>query len=140
MGPYGEKFDQARAWEHYVKYELYARRLGLTALERIVQQSIADAETIRYHLEEYGVKHGQSLNSIPLSSWDRCHELMLNLLRHAGGGFWSLSYTVCTLKHVALHYVAGLQPPLKVHDELSATRLAEIGDELKVADPEEALR
>ena len=134
-GPYGEQFDQARAWEHYVKYELYARRLGLTPLEQIVQ-GITDAETIRYHLKEYGAKHGQSLNSIPLTSWDRRHEMLLNLLRHAGGGFWSLSYTVCTLKHVALYYVAGLLPPPKVHDELSATRLAEIGNELKVENPE----
>lgn len=94
-------------YEHYEKYQALAERLGVEALTRIVllittREELADVLKIP-------TDKGWALNAIPLHKWDRCHGYVIDLLRKAGGGVWSQSDTVCTLKHVAKYHVAGAE-------------------------------
>ena len=115
--------------EHYNKYEGAARALGVAGLKQTVL-CVASAEEIRRALTA-----DKNLNNIPLGKWDNMHESVRHSMRncsraawlkHAYTLFkgygdpeilsgkmrvWSLSDTVCTLKHVARYYIAEATPP-----------------------------
>lgn len=97
--------------EHFDKYELIARALGIEKLKVLVpatREEIVEA-----------LKTDYNLNNIPLGKWDAQHARVLYLVRtcknemfranHAR--FWSLGDTVCVLKHVAKHHIAGVERP-----------------------------
>jgi hypothetical protein len=94
-------------YEHFEKYRVQAERLGVDALKSIVL-IITNEWEIKKALEIPNDK-GWALNAIPLHLWDRCHGHVVTLLRQKGGGVWSLSDTVCTLKHVAIYYIGGAE-------------------------------
>lgn len=85
--------------EFYVKCEDIAQKIGVSQLAAIVPFSRAEIMTAL----AAGDFH---LNTLPLAKWDRAHPLVSFAKTGAVVGPWSLSDTVCTLKHVAKHYIA----------------------------------
>jgi len=95
---------------HFDKYERLAQALGVDALRRSVPftiEQITDA-----------LSRDPNMNNLRLQVWDSCDWMVRQLVRKAGGsqaigepGGWSLGNTVCVLKHVARHHVAGWRRP-----------------------------
>lgn len=97
--------EQSGMWEHYAKYEDVAQKLGVAALTRLVPASrkeIAQCLETDWHL-----------NNIPLTRWDALDGSVRGLAARAGHRSWSISQTVCVLKHVAKHHIAGAPAPEK---------------------------
>jgi hypothetical protein len=121
--PYGPAFDQARAWEHWRHFETVAQHLGVEMLALYVPATKAEIEAA------LALPDGEHLNGIHLQRWDRCESAMRNLVRQKVR-FWSLSDTVCTLKHVARHHIAKCPEPPHTIDDLSAEREQELSESL----------
>lgn len=97
---------------HFEKYERISRILGIKSLSRLVTTSI-DPECIKSSLD----RGDKWLNDIPLRRWDslanspifhRVHPLPPSPSWNAS---MSLAERVCTLKHVARYYIAGVDAP-----------------------------
>jgi hypothetical protein len=89
--------EQAKA--HFDKFDIMAHRLSIPALKSIVpfsKEQIVDALA-------GGDEH---LNSLPLHRWDTRNDIVRRWAAENGYKSWSLSYTVCVLKHVAKYYIA----------------------------------
>ena len=103
--------DELRAkQEHFDKYERLAQALGVPALTRIVP-----FEAVAIH---QALKTDSAMNNLRLGYWDACDHAVRRLVARAGGstkigevGGWSLGNTVCVLKHVARHHIAGVPRP-----------------------------
>ena len=111
--------------EHFNKYDALAKGLGLESVKGLVPFK---KERIVKALKE-GDSH---LNSLPLKQWDNVDAMMRYLVHqcttpvlkelglfisegnHKRSFGWSLCNTVCTLKHVAKHYIADVTPPPEV--------------------------
>lgn len=84
--------------EHFEKYDAIAKQIGIQTLKRFVpvgKERIVEA-----------LKIERNLNSIPLRLWDRQNMYVRRKAFDSGIKVWSLSYTVCVLKHVAREYIA----------------------------------
>lgn len=127
--PFTSEEQHKMACEHYLTYAGAARALGVEALKRVVE-GFTNAKEIRECFSE-----DACLNNMALKTWDLRHTEVLHLvgtaprerwLKHAKGIFggyaepaiiegkrrpWSLSHTVCVLKHVAIYHVSGLPAP-----------------------------
>jgi hypothetical protein len=93
--------------EHYAKYEALAQCFSLAHIKALVP---ATADEIRAALDA-GDEH---LNTIPLPAWDSKHYYFKTIPRAAyniTNGNWALCETVCLLKHVARHHIAGVPAP-----------------------------
>jgi len=98
--PYGDDWEADAFRKHFEKYDNYAHRLGLASLRSLVvarKAGFLNALAAGDH----------ALNTIPLAWWDSMDPIVRRFAREAGIRSWSLGDTVCTLKHVARHYVAG---------------------------------
>ena len=107
MTPDRLAFRADRSWEHYEKYEKIAQALGI----KLIQPFLAPHTPAK--LRECYAKD-RHLNNIPLAWWDTGHTLMSDLYRiseYRETGGWSLSNSVCTLKHVAIYHKTGSPPP-----------------------------
>ena len=90
--------EAERRREHFEKFDDIAKRIGVVKLEKLVpatKQQIVEA-----------LKTDPHLNNIPLIKWDRKDPVVRKMAFRSGFKTWSLSYTVCVLKHVAAHYIA----------------------------------
>lgn len=101
------------AQEHFDKYERLAQAIGIDRLRRIVPFS--KAEIVE------ALKTDEAMNNLRLRVWDTCDSWVREKVRAAGGsakigetGGWSLGNTVCVLKHVARHHIAGVPRPSNV--------------------------
>lgn len=85
---------------HFDKYEALAQRIGVVALCELIPFTV---EKVKAALNRQDL----ALNSLPLGRWDSQHPLIYRLAYDAlVDGGWSLSDTVCLLKHVArYHYI-----------------------------------
>jgi len=95
------------AREHYAKYESLAKCFSIEQLKALVPATPAE---IRKALDN-GDKH---LNTIPRVKWDYQHWYFKKIPRAAYDltrGNWALCETVCLLKHVARHHIAGEPSP-----------------------------
>ena len=106
--------------EHFARYEAIAQEIGIDALWRLVPFDRAEIDRAL----EAGDEH---LNSLRLGAWDACDGFLRPLGYRArkalnGRAVWSLSDTVCTLKHVAKHHrgPAELEASLAAWDEAHA--------------------
>jgi hypothetical protein len=103
--------DELRAkQEHFDKYERLARAISVNALKQLVPFS-------RERIVE-ALKTDSAMNNLPLYQWDAFYGSVRELVARAGGskkigevGGWSLGNTVCVLKHVARHHIAGVPRP-----------------------------
>ena len=99
--------EQKMHWEHYQKYEALAQRLGVHQLMRYVpfsKNTLAKSFAIDPYFND---------NLTRLRYWDACHWLVVSLVRNSGGGVWSLSDSVCVLKHVARYHILHVMPPVE---------------------------
>lgn len=104
--------------EHFEKYDGLAQRLGVEHVKALIHFDYATLK--RAH------KHGKHLNLIPLARFDALHPSMLMLARAtdwtdtskktARGFAWSLSDSVCVVKHVCRHYILNEPAPPKPQD------------------------
>lgn len=84
--------------KHFEKFDAIAKRIGLHTLRAIVpfrdeklEKAIADGD--------------ECFNTLDLKSWDEQDWYVRQLAFGVGFKSWSLSDTVCVLKHVARHYL-----------------------------------
>lgn len=96
------------AQAHFDKYEALAQRLGVAALSRIVPFTESRIRAALSDPSRDAVDRW-SLNALPLKRWDDCHDAVVSLFRWRTT--WSLCETVCVLKHVAVHHIAGERRP-----------------------------
>lgn len=121
----GQVFDDARRYEHWRKYEQIAQAIGIGYL--ILRVPCKSDESAK---EEILAAYARdpALNTISLRRWDIQDNFVRALARKVFLS-WSLSDTVCTLKHVAKYHLAGIPAPAEVVDELSQTRRSVIDRE-----------
>lgn len=94
------EIESSRWKAHHLKFSNFARLIGVRHLAALVP---VDRPRILKALAE-----GDSwLNTIPLARWDGGHWSVRAALGSTGIKSWSLSESVCVLKHVAVHHVAG---------------------------------
>ena len=83
--------------EHRERYEKIAQKVGLKVLAKLVPAK-------RGQIIE-ALEHDEHLNSIALWKWDMLHYPVMVLVRKAFPKIcWSISGSVCLLKHVAKHH------------------------------------
>ena len=90
--------EATRQREHFEKFDAIAKAIGIPALEKVVPAT-------KLEITE-ALKTDRNLNNIPLVRWDKKDYIVRRMAFKAGFEFWSLSYTVCVLKHVAREYIA----------------------------------
>jgi len=117
-------------WEHYEKYHIYAHALGVGALITTV-----NSLTKKNNLKKC-YKEDRHLNNIPLHLWDRSGGMVKMLLgqscnwpdketirkiepyradKDLAGRWFSPSFAVCVLKHVAIYEI--LKTPIPENKE-----------------------
>lgn len=83
--------------EHSQKFEKLAQQIGVRIIRQHIPYSAAELAA--------ALAKDENLNTIPLQRWDNAHVSLLSHVHSAGIRSWSLSDTVCVLKHVAREHV-----------------------------------
>ena len=82
--------------EHEKKYNEIIQKIGI---ENLIKLMPIDQETMKLKFQK-----DENLNNVPLYLWDKQDFHVRPLIVKAGLQSWSLSQTVCLLKHVAQFY------------------------------------
>lgn len=100
--------------EHELKYESIAQQIGVVRLQAILTDgtyTVGFSKRTTYkafpvpHIMADMLEQDEHLNNVSLARWDAQHDRVRGLLKGTGIKSWSLSDTVCVLKHVAkFHY------------------------------------
>lgn len=91
-------------YHHYQKFENIAQTIGVQKLKNLLPVKSKDKLLRAYDEDPY-------LNSIPLKKWDSKYTATSKLANQANLPFWSMSYNISVLKHVAKYHVMEIPAP-----------------------------